>query len=61
MGEFIPKPYKTEQISIRIDSEVIEEVDKFALYFNMSRSKFLNQCIKFALERLDTTTEKKDK
>ena len=52
MGEFIPKGYKNEQITIRMNRELIKEIDKIAMRFNLSRNKFINQCIDYAMTRL---------
>ena len=52
MINFIPKEYKTDAVTIRIAKEKIEKIDKLAADNNLSRSKFINQCIDFALEHM---------
>ena len=53
MPDFIPKGYDKQQITIRIDEQKLEKIDKIAAKFNLSRCRFINQCIDFALSRLD--------
>ena len=50
MANFIPKQYKKEATTIRLDSEKLEKIDKMAAKYNISRSAFINQCIDYALE-----------
>ena len=38
MGNFIPKPYSTEQVSIRVDTELLAQVEAAANKYNMSRN-----------------------
>ena len=45
MSDFIPKSYKKEQTTIRIDAEKMKKIDELANSFNLSRSEFINQCI----------------
>ncbi|MCI8335640.1 MAG: hypothetical protein HFI72_00530 [Peptococcaceae bacterium] len=52
MSEFIPKEYKNEQVTIRVSRELIREIDKIATRFNLSRNKFINQCIDYAMAQL---------
>lgn len=52
MSKFIPKQYKKDPITIRIDLEKLEKIDKFANEYDLSRSEFINQCIDYALENL---------
>lgn len=53
MPDFIPKGYDKQQLTIRIDEQKLEKIDRIAAKFNLSRSRFINQCIDFALSRLD--------
>ena len=55
MLKFIPKPEKNEVICIRIDSEKF--IDGIASQNNMSRNKFIGQCIDFALQNLESPTK----
>lgn len=50
MAEFIPKQYKKEQFTIRMDQEMLKQVDRLAGEYKLSRSEFVNQCVAFALE-----------
>lgn len=52
MANFIPKPYKTEQITIRLPMDKLEQIDDIAGKYNLSRSAFINQCVDYALENL---------
>ncbi len=54
MMHFIPKPEKNEVICIRIDSEKLKFIDDVANRNNMSRNKFIGQCIDFALQNLES-------
>lgn len=52
MQEFIPTKTEKEVISIRLDSELLKNVDSAAQHAQISRNEFINQCIRFALEHL---------
>lgn len=52
MANFISRPYKTEQITIRLPLDRLAQVDDLALRYDLSRSAFINQCIDYALENL---------
>lgn len=52
MANFIPKPYKTEQITIRLPMDKLEQIDTIAAKYNLSRSAFINQCVDYALDNL---------
>lgn len=52
MPDFIPKQYKKDPITVRIDFEKLEMIDRLASNYNLSRSEFINQCIDYALEHL---------
>ena len=52
MAEFIPKQYKKEQFTIRMDREMLKRVDQLAEEYQLSRSDFINQCVSFALEHM---------
>ena len=51
MSDFIPKQYKKEPITIRINFDKLETVDKLAANYNLSRSEFINQCIDYVLKK----------
>lgn len=56
MKEFEPyrKPTNSEKVvaTIRIDIETLENIDKIASKFDISRNELINQCIKYALDNL---------
>ena len=52
MANFIPKPYKTEQVTIRLPLELLAQVDEVAGKYDLSRSAFINQCVEYALNDL---------
>jgi len=53
MESFKPKKTEKEIISIRIDREVLEQIDNSAASTDISRNEMINQCIDFALLHLD--------
>ncbi|HIT01623.1 MAG TPA: hypothetical protein IAC21_02180 [Candidatus Enterenecus merdae] len=56
MAEFIPKQYKKEQFTIRMEQGILEQVDRLAGVYKLSRSEFINQCVAFALEHMPRST-----
>ena len=52
MAEFIPKQYKKEQFTIRMEKEMLSEVDELAARYDLSRSEFIVQCVRFAMEHM---------
>ena len=57
MKKFEPhnfKPIKKEKFvtSIRLDSEMLETIDKLSVENNLSRNEFIIQCIKYALNNM---------
>ena len=53
MSKFVPKQYKKEALTIRLNPEKLRRIEALATKYNMSRSEFINQCIDFALENID--------
>ena len=53
MDNFVPKPYSSDPITIRIPVEKLQLIDELAAKSNLSRNKFLNQCIDYALEHIE--------
>ena len=53
MAEFIPKQYKKEQFTIRMEEEMLKEVDALAVKYTLSRSEFIVQCVRFAMEHME--------
>jgi len=52
MGNFIPKKPEKETISVRISSELLQDVERKAAATGISRNEFINQCILFAMEHI---------
>ncbi len=52
MQNFIPKQYKKEVISLRIDSEKVRVLERLAQENHISRNEFIVQCIDYALQHL---------
>ncbi len=52
MEHFSPKKPEKEVISIRIDTELLSEVDAKSAKADISRNEFINQCIKFAMNNM---------
>ena len=52
MADFIPKQYKKEQFTIRMEQDMLERVDRLAEEYRLSRSEFINQCVAFALKHM---------
>jgi metal-responsive CopG/Arc/MetJ family transcriptional regulator len=57
VSDFIPKQYKKDPITIRIDFKKLDKIDKLAAQYNLSRSEFINQCIDYALENMSKTKQ----
>jgi len=57
MENFIPKKPEKEVISMRISTDVLNEIDRQAAAIDISRNEFINQCIAFALAHMDHNTE----
>ena len=53
MQKFRPTKLEKELISIRIEGNLLKEVDSLATQFDLSRNEFIIQAIQFALENLD--------
>ena len=48
----MPKPYSSDPITIRLPVEKLRLIDELAAKSNLSRNKFLNQCIDYALDHI---------
>ena len=57
MSKFIPKQYKKEPITLRIDIEKLKEIDRLAAQYVLSRSAFINQCIDYSIEHMRSDSE----
>ena len=54
MKNFIPKPYKKQAITIRIDQEKLEKIEELASKHDLNRSEFINRCIDYAIGCMST-------
>ncbi len=52
MEAFVPKKQEKEVISMRISLDLLDEVDRRAAQFDISRNELINQCILFALDHM---------
>lgn len=52
MKKFLPKKPEKEVISMRIDTELLKQVDTEAVRADISRNEFINQCILYALDNM---------
>jgi len=52
MKNFIPKSYKKEQITIRLDIKTLARLDQISKANELSRSELINQCVDYALENM---------
>ena len=50
MAKFVPRRTDKEVISLRILSDVVQEIDRKAGKINISRNELINQMIAYALE-----------
>ena len=55
LEKFVPRKTEKEVISMRIATEVLEQIDAEADACDISRNEFINQCIAFALRHMETT------
>ncbi len=53
MARFIVKKPEKEVISMRLSSEVLEQLDSMAAQAGISRNELINQMIAFALEHME--------
>lgn len=61
MSGFIPKQYKKEPITIRMDLEKLAEIDKLAFKYGLSRSEFINQCIDYAMDHMPSLEKQENR
>lgn len=55
MDKFIPKKSDKEVISVRLTEELLNDIDKYASKYEISRNEFINQCLDFAIKNIDLT------
>ncbi len=60
MENFRPIKPEKEVISLRISCDTLQELERYAAAADISRNELINQCILFALKRLDITSKKED-
>ena len=60
MAEFIPKQYKKEQFTIRMEQDMLAQVDELAARYGLSRSEFIVQCVSFAMEHMPHSEQNKE-
>lgn len=53
MSQFKPKKEEKEVISLRIATDLIQELDEKANLFDMSRNELIIQSIRFALDNIN--------
>lgn len=46
-------------VSVRIDNDILEKIDALSGKVNISCNDFINQCIRYSLDNLDTSSEEK--
>lgn len=56
MPKFVPKKPEKEVISMRISVDTLQEIDKRAAKFEISRNELINQMIDFALANMEDST-----
>lgn len=54
------KNFEKLVISIRIEENKLEIIDKLASKIDISRNEFINQCLDYAIENIDFKEEKKN-
>lgn len=56
------QPFKNEKvvITIRLDSEKLEIIDKLSTKIDISRNEFINQCLDYAINNLDKEEKEND-
>ena len=58
MEKFVPRKPEKEVISMRIPTQVLEQIDAEADACDISRNEFINQCIAFALSHMEASETK---
>ncbi len=53
MKNFKPKKTEKDVISIRIETGLLEKVDKLSADIDISRNEMIIQCIEYALSNMD--------
>jgi len=50
MAEFIPTKTEKTVITVRIETDLLQDIDKLSGEVDISRNEFILQCIHFAME-----------
>ena len=58
MEKFKPKKPEKELISIRIDSNLLSQIDTLSGNFNLSRNEFIVQSLLFAIDNIESADNK---
>jgi len=58
--KFNPQKIEKMIISLRMEENIIKQIDKLAYKKNISRNEFLTQCINFALQNLSDDSDSDD-
>lgn len=53
MPKFVPKKPEKEVISMRISVDTLQEIDKKAAEFGISRNELINQMIDYAMANME--------
>lgn len=54
MSNFKPIKQEKDVISIRLDTKLLENVDKLSASIDISRNEFIVQCIEYAINNMET-------
>lgn len=49
---FVPQPYRKQQVTFRIETVKLERLERLLTPFGLNRSEFINRCIDYALEHM---------
>ena len=52
MKEFKPVKHEKSVISIRLDSDILDQIDTLSAKTDISRNEFIIQCIDFAIKNI---------
>lgn len=52
MKNFIPKPYRKEPVTVRIDVDKLARIDRLIAQYGLNRSELINRCIDYGLDNM---------
>jgi metal-responsive CopG/Arc/MetJ family transcriptional regulator len=52
MKNFIPKPYRKEPVTVRIDVDKLARIDRLIAQYGLNRSELINRCIDYGLDHM---------